>query len=157
MIKTLRSRGQVLFFALLSLLIVIFIFGNSLQNAKESNDISRGLLSWLKPFLMPLFGGSEDVMHEFVRKTAHFVEFAALGVCLGGAADGLRRPFWRDWLVFFPLFSLLSVAVTDEFIQSFSDRSSAVKDVILDFSGGVTGLIVVCVLIALYARKKREV
>lgn len=153
-----RKAKQAAWYAALSLLVVCFIFWNSLQNAEASNAQSDGLLVWLKPLLAPLFGGSEELMYVFVRKAAHFVEFAALGLCLGGLTDGLHRRFWRGSLVFFPLFVVLSVAVTDEFIQSFSDRTSAVKDVILDFSGGVFGLAAACIIFAaLYARKKREV
>ena len=38
------------------------------------------------------------------------------------------------------LFLLLAVAVIDEYIQSFTGRISSVKDILIDFGGGVTGL-----------------
>lgn len=149
---------QIVVCSVLSVCVMEIILWNSLQDAQTSNQLSGGLLSWMKPIVLQLFGGSEELLHEFIRKAAHFVEFAVLGACLCGVVDGICRRFWRDWLVFFPLFVLLSVAVTDEFIQSFQDRTSAVKDIILDFSGGVFGLAAACILFGvLCARKRREV
>ena len=106
--------------------------------------------------LRPLFD-SDDRMHKFVRKAAHFIEFAALGGCIGLFTDGVTRRFWQSWAVFMPLFVILLTGVVDEFIQSFSDRTSMVKDVLLDFSGGLFGLL--CAGMLLYAcsrlQKKR--
>ena len=153
--KEYKTR-QIFVFSLLALCVAALIFWNSLQNAQQSNELSNGLLAWLKPCLLPLFGGSEELLHQVVRKTAHFVEFAALGLCLCGVADGMRTDFWRTSLLFFPLFVLLSTAVTDEFIQSFSDRTSAVKDILLDFCGGIFGLAVAVLMFAmLHSRRKR--
>ena len=61
-----------------------------------------------------------------IRKLAHFLEFAILGVILCNvyAATG------------YILFLGLAVAVSDEYIQLHSPgRSALVTDVILDFSG----------------------
>ena len=153
--KQYRNK-QILVFGVLAVCVTATIFWNSLQNAQQSIQLSSGLLAWLKPWLLPLFGGSEELMHEVIRKTAHFVEFAALGLCLCGVADGMDIKFWRTSLLFFPLFALLGTAVTDEFIQSFSDRTSSVKDVLLDFCGGIFGLAVTAALFAvLHSRRKR--
>lgn len=154
--KGYRTR-QIALFSVLSVCVTAFIFWNSLQNAQQSNALSGGLLAAVKPILSPLFGGSEEAMDLFVRKSAHFAEFAVLGLCLGAVADGIYVRFWRTSLAFFPLFATLSVAVTDEFIQSFSDRTSAVRDVILDFCGGLFGLTaMVLVFAALRSRRKSK-
>ncbi len=158
MIKTCRARRIVLF-SVLSVCITAMIFWNSLQNMQVSNELSDGVRTDVTPILSRLVGDSEEVMDQIVRKAAHFVEFAALGLCLGGIASGMRDRFWRSSLLFFPLFSVLSVAVTDEFIQSFSDRASTVKDVILDFCGGGFGLAVMVLTLAVLQRlvKKKEI
>lgn len=154
MMKVCRAR-QILLFSVFSVCITAVIFWNSMQNAQTSNDLSDGVLTVVKPILSRLVGDSEEIMDLIVRKAAHFVEFAALGLCLGGLADGLRARFWHNSLVFFPLFTVLSVAVTDEFIQSFSDRTSAVKDVILDFCGGAFGLAVMVLVLTALQRIRR--
>ena len=149
---------QIAVFSVLAVCVVTFIFWNSLQNVQASDELSGGLLAFLKPLLLPLFGGTEEGMHTFIRKAAHFAEFAALGLCLCGIADGIRIDFWRTSVLFFPLFTLWSVAVTDEFIQSLSDRSGEVRDVILDFSGGVFGVAIMAVVFAIVRHhRKREV
>ncbi len=156
MMKVYRTR-QIAVFSVLTLCVAAIIFWNSLQNAQQSNGLSDGVLTAVKPILSPLFGGSEEAMDFFVRKSAHFIEFAVLGLCLGGIADGICVHFWRTSLAFFPLFATLSAAVTDEFIQSFSDRTSAVKDVILDFCGGLFGLAaIILVFAALRSRRKSK-
>lgn len=158
MIENPYKTKQTVAFSVLTVCVVAVIFWNSLQDVQASSELSSRVLTWLKPVLLALFGPSEELLHEGVRKMAHFVEFAALGLCLCGTADGLRTRFWRTSMLFFPLFAVLSVAVTDEFIQFFSDRSSAVNDVILDFFGGVFGMAIMAVLFeVLRSRKKCEV
>jgi VanZ family protein len=83
-----------------------------------------------------------DVLHTVVRKIAHFVEFAALGVCVGGYA--LNRGYLHERIYLaMPLRLTLMVAVCDEFIQKFSGRASMVADVVLDYAGAILGLLLV--------------
>ena len=63
----------------------------------------------------------------------------------------MRNNFGK-YFVGFSLFGILSVAVVDEFIQSFSDRTSLVADILLDFGGAVTGL---CLSVAVVCIAKR--
>jgi len=140
---------QTVVFMILTLLVVCFIFRNSLKNIAQSKEQSSQIVELLEPILAPVFNGSEEKMDVFVRKAAHFVEFSMLGFCLGGFADGLCRHFWKRVMLFLPLFLLLAVAVTDELLQSFNDRGSMVSDVVLDFCGGLFGLAALCVLFGL--------
>lgn len=144
-------------FGVLSVLVIAFIFGNSLPSIEESKAQSGVLVALLRKMLDPLGKFSEDVFHVFVRKLAHLTEFGLLGFCLGGLTDGLKPRFWRSVYVFFTLFGVLAVAVTDEFIQSFTGRGSMVSDVILDFSGGLLGLFGMCICLVILRRfLKRE-
>ena len=71
----------------LSLLLVCnlaFIWGNSLVSRSDSHDLSVGVLGFLPGFIRDLFPNQEQLVH-FVRKMAHFTEFA----CLGGLSCGL--------------------------------------------------------------------
>ncbi|MBQ2212362.1 MAG: VanZ family protein [Ruminococcus sp.] len=63
--------------------------------------------------------------------------------------------------IFCILFFLLAVPVTDETIQYFSEgRTPLVRDVLLDFSGGLFGLLIcflfVCIISAIKKRKGRN-
>ena len=146
---------QAVLFGLLSVAITAFIFSNSARYAAQSNAVSGGLMDLLRPLLQPFFS-SEEVMHKFVRKAAHFAEFGTLGFCMGMTADGVCRPFWRGSRVFVLLFAGLGVAVTDEFIQSFFDRTSSVCDVLLDFAGAAAGVIFAALLITIFLRFKQK-
>lgn len=151
-----RQR-QVLIFAVLSVLVIGFIFRNSLPSIEESRAQSGVLVAFLRKILDPAGMWPEAQFHWFVRKLAHLTEFGLLGFCFGGLTDGLKANFWRSMHVFLALFGVLAVAVTDEFIQSFTGRGSMVSDVILDFGGGLLGLFGMCIcLIVLRRFLKRE-
>ena len=151
-----RQR-QITIFAVLSVLVIGFIFGNSLPSIEESRAQSGILVELLRRILDPFEKWPEAEFHRFVRKMAHLTEFGLLGACLGGLTDGLKPDFWRSVYMFFVLFSVLAVAVTDEFIQSFTGRGSMVADVVLDFAGGTLGLLGMCICLTVLRRLlKRE-
>lgn len=106
---------------------------------EQSSDESLSLLALLTPVLDGLGFDDTEAAHIFLRKAAHFGEFCILGLPVYGFAVnlGILR---NQRLISLPLLVVLSVAVTDEFIQLFSGRAGMVSDVVLDFAGGVTGL-----------------
>ena len=133
-----NHRGMILL-TVLTVLIIAFIWNNSCKSGEESGAQSSAVTRFLQAILDP--GGKipEPTFHHFVRKTAHFVEFALLGILIGGLFRTINVQTGR---VFFslPVLVVLLVAVLDEYIQNFTGRGSAVTDVMLDFSGGLTGL-----------------
>lgn len=142
---------------MLIILITGFIFSNSLQDGETSNTASESVAQTIRPILDPQEKVEEDKFHVFTRKLAHGIEFCALGCSIG----------WLMWCVsggmnaervFTALFCLLSVAVTDEYIQSFTGRTSCVEDILIDFVGGLTGLILTAAGVGLWKRtaQKRE-
>lgn len=134
------AEWQVLIFGLLTVLAVTFIFNNSLQGPEESNSRSGVIMRFLRSILDPHGKIPQETFHWFVRKAAHFSEFAALGFSLFGLANGIRRK-WEHRLPGFVLFAALAVAVCDEFIQSFTGRTCSVRDVLIDFSGALCGIL----------------
>ena len=114
-----------------------FIWSNSLVGKEGSASLSRTVTAWLNGIGIP-------VTEHFVRKSAHFCEFGLLGC-------ELMLLFWlRSGVRFQNLcnaaFAALLSAVTDETIQSFSGRGSQVLGVVLDFSGALTGILLVSLL-----------
>lgn len=146
---------KVIVFAILSLLITGFIWGNSLKTIEQSKDQSTPVAETIQPVVDPQQKIPKPVFHEFTRKMAHVTEFFALGLSVGGFAVSLGA-FLNKRFVSLPILVVLFVAVMDEFIQHFTKRGSQVTDVMLDFSGAVVGLGFLWLLCGLIFRKKKH-
>ena len=132
--------------AIISILIVaniIFIWGNSLKSRSESQMLSLGVLQFIRPLLGAIFS-PENVTDHLVRKLAHFAEFGALGAELVLLTILLQKVKVQSILNC--LLAGLVVALTDETIQLFSARGSQVADVWIDFSGVLTGVLVLLLI-----------
>ncbi len=141
---------------LLSLLVVanmILIFCFSAEPPEESGNRSDGVTDVVVDVVYPDIEERPpeeqqsifDTWRPLVRKLAHFSEFALLGclsawlVChIARRLPALRR-LWR-WIIT-ALFCLL-YAISDEVHQMFTGRGPAVTDVLIDFAGAVTGILV---------------
>ena len=147
---TTKRKTAALILTLLLLCNLGFIWGNSLVSKAESHDLSVGVLGFLPGFLKDLFPNQEQLVH-FVRKLAHFTEFA----CLGGLSAGLLALFRK--VSFHPAAHLFCggffVAAIDETIQIFTNRGSQLQDVWLDFVGFSAGLVLVLAVRAIACRK----
>lgn len=118
------------------------MWGHSLATGDASSLESSRFVTWLRPVLQGMGLTGTDQMTFAVRKTAHFCEYAVLGMLLyaNGRLRGLRLFEGAGWW----LAASLAVPVADEFIQLFTPgRSSQVSDVVLDFCGALFGLGVV--------------
>lgn len=135
----LKTRFWLKLFAVLTGLMMAFIWCHSLMSREQSSDESLSLLAMVLPLLRAIGIEDPDTAHTVVRKLAHFTEFAALGVFVCGFTVNLGK-LKGQRLISLPLLMVLSVAVLDEFIQQFSGRGPMVQDVVLDFAGGITGL-----------------
>ena len=121
-----------------------FIFKNSLQIAEASSARSRQAMQLLNGVLETV--GAGPFSEYFVRKLAHFAEFALLGFWFMLCLRVYTRRFVRHsgW----PLFFGLLVADIDELIQLYvPGRSSSVRDVFLDFIGVLAGLLFALLLL----------
>ncbi|MBR3997128.1 MAG: VanZ family protein [Clostridia bacterium] len=114
----------------------------------EGCDISTDTISLIE---RAKFNPSLQTLSKITRKLAHGVEFCILGSSVGGLMVSLK-PVLRRCPVFMMLFFLLGTAVTDEFIQSFTGRTSNVKDIIIDFSGAIIGMLLAICTVAVVRR-----
>ncbi len=106
-----RSRAARLRRGLLWVLLAVyvgFIYSNSLRSGYAAELVQQ---------LLSAFGWHGTVSEHFLRKSAHFAEYAGLGVLLGLAL----RLYAAKWFpaLFVPLFAGLLVPVSDEFLQLF--------------------------------------
>jgi len=77
------------------IIILAFIFGNSILTKRQSNGLSKGIYDTLSPYLskvLPSIITSENG-HLIVRKAAHFLEFFALGIFLYLLISLLKEPY----------------------------------------------------------------
>ena len=146
--KRIRAGRQAIFFAVLAALLLLFIFSNSAVPRELSAERSSRIMALLRPIFDPQHRVADDVFHHYIRKAAHFSEFAALGFSLLGLADSF---FWQRkssrWLL--PQLVSALAAAADETIQIFSvERGPAVKDVCLDIIGAAFGIVCMLFLLA---------
>ena len=129
----------------------LFIWGNSLAGVEESTAISGGFTLILKNLLDPGQKIDPEFFHHIVRKAAHFTEFFVLGAMYSLTRHHLSAPR-RSQALFLPPFATLFTAVCDEFIQSFTGRGTAVRDVMLDFCGAVCAIALIELICFLWQR-----
>lgn len=146
---------KTLIFALISLLIIGFIWGNSLVSMERSGEQSSVIAETLQPVVDPNEQVEGPKFHDFIRKAAHVIEFFALGMSLAGFALSLGE-YLKQRFVLMPVLAVLFVAVTDEYIQYFTKRGSHIKDVVLDFAGGVVGLGLIWLICYIADRVKKR-
>lgn len=145
-------------FVILCICITIFIFYNSLHDLYSSKEQSKVVSEAIQAIIDSNQTISDESFHFIVRKAAHMIEFALLGVfctgCVFLLSDSNRQRSIHS--LFEPLFIVLFVAVIDEFIQSFLDRTSSVSDILLDFLGGIIGITVVYIIKHILQYKNKE-
>ena len=115
---------------------VIFIWSNSLKPGNSSGEMSGSVTEVINAvvgFFIPGF----EFSHYFIRKMAHFSEFAILG---GLLCISFRKTLpKKSYLVFLAVPSAFLVASADEVIQLFVDgRAGSFADVMIDTSGALT-------------------
>lgn len=137
-----RATAGIVVFALLSAITVGYIFSNSLKSQEESNDKSTNITEQIKPILDPEDKIPKKEFNHRIRKTAHCIEFGTLGIFLALLFECIKKRFNKTD-IFAPLMLSLSVAVGDEYIQTFNDRGSQIEDVLIDICGAVGGIIIV--------------
>ena len=125
------------------------IWGNSLLPAAGSNAVSGSVLAFLGRFLPFLL---TEAGHTFLRKAAHFSEFALLGLLYSGRHALARRETPPHLMLFG-----LTVACIDETIQIFTpERASSLIDVWIDASGFALGLVVIYTAYTIYNKIKGD-
>ena len=116
-----------------------FIFCMSLNNAEESKALSDSLAQRLINFL------GINIPKVILRKGAHFVEFAGLGLCL---CNALYASFGHRLTPVFALVGTVIYAISDEVHQIFSEgRACQITDVLIDSAGAILGIIIVFIII----------
>ena len=122
------------FWLLLAVVLVALIFFNSSLPATDSGKLSGFAAQIVLQLSQMLDISLKGNVEHTIRKLAHFLEFACLGLlwCKVFASFHVSNRTSTGYI----LLICLLVAVVDEYIQLFSPgRDGKVMDVLLDFSG----------------------
>lgn len=127
----------------------LMIFTRSMQSAPASTQESV----LVQKILEHMF--RVDITISQIRKTAHFIEFAVLGVLAQLVFGGFCRTAKGG--IAFSIIAGLAIALCDETIQLFAaGRSGEVRDVCLDLLGAVTGALIALVVRILIRRTRKR-
>ena len=139
----------------------VFIFSNSMQTGTESGAMSGSVTDAINAFLGTIHP-SLHVSHLFVRKAAHFCEFALLALLLCFSVRSVTRKnddkrFNLLWII--PAFAVaVLTAAADETIQLFIDgRGGSPVDVLIDSSGAACATLVFFLILWLSKHIKKNV
>jgi VanZ family protein len=155
----------ILLIAVLINMAIIFYFSE--ESVEASGDRSSGIVMKIIYFFHPDYDDLDllsrlDIMRSFhhaVRKLAHFTEFGLLGFLSTGLVlyVNCRKHWVKPWLEWcLPTVFCLLYAASDEIHQIFSNRGASVKDVMIDFAGAVTGILLMRAIIGIVRAAKRR-
>ena len=130
----------------------------SYNNVKSSfKDVAKNIVTTVKARIRFWKNTSTTInAYNFIRKFAHGVEFFVLAILvIFVLAKGNIN---NTDLVIRTLFIVVMVAVLDEYLQSYViGRWSSVSDVLIDFWGGVFGILVFKAIGKIGYRKKEKI
>ena len=114
---------------------VIFLLSSPEGSFSQTSRIIGPLLHFFFPNLPE---ETQALIHGYVRKAAHFTEYAVLAFLAVRACTLSFSAFLKKWRYILPILLVVAIASLDEFNQSFeSSRTSSIWDVLLDISGGL--------------------
>jgi VanZ family protein len=120
---------------------VIFVGSTSVMSVPHTSRYIIPVLLWLKPGMTVQ---TIWVIIMVMRKSAHVIEYAVLALLLWRALRSLRILRTKTLMVSGAvLLGCAMLAASDEFHQVFvKSRTPAVRDVLLDVTGAVFGLLI---------------
>ena len=149
------------------LLTVLIIWGHSFMTPEMSTEESSFVKEIVEAVVQSVSNNEAFTIPEIViRKSAHFIEYAILGLELAiliaitikePLADDKKRGLIKNIFSFYPtafIFSLL-VASVDETIQYFTGRYSSFWDVLLDMAGASFSILLFMLIKKPSGRRKK--
>ena len=171
-----RNRRKVRRYVVIALCIAFFvavnmviIFALSAEDREESGARSMGVTAFVVRIIYPDYENmayndqlaAMESAHHYVRKVAHFLEYALLGFLTSGLLLFLRRYLsrrklerWKTW--FYPAEFCFLYAVTDEVHQIFSERGASPKDVLIDTAGAISGILLIQLIVWVVGSVRRK-
>lgn len=146
-----KKKRHLIFTVLLIAATVSFIWINSALSGADSSALSGRVRELLEKILV-FIRCPESIkafLLEHVRKAAHAVEYAVIGLELAILWAGQRpgiQGLWNAWS------GVLAIAVFDETIQLFAtERGPQITDILLDTAGGSVSILIVYIFVLIGA------
>lgn len=145
---------------ILIFLTLFFIFGNSVKNVEKSSADSQNVTHFVEQ-LPPIKQAIEKnilqpgSLEGTIRSLAHFFEFSVLGAELMILLILLKTSCNIKYFLFVILICFI-LGLSDEIIQSFSDRATEAIDVLKDIGGGAFGAFAVYITYLFVINHKKK-
>lgn len=149
-----KNSVKKLIFIILILGCTAFIFSNSMKNGEESKMDSDFFMRIAEAIFGKILPNNQVDWNFVVRKAAHLFEFCMLGI----SAVLLAIQIDKNRVITFGCAFLYAVliAFADEFIQSFTGRSSKFTDVMIDITGAILGIAFVLLVDLIVSKRKNK-
>lgn len=131
---------------------VISAFSTGLFTDQHTSSVIIPVLHWIFP---KASYHALLLMHHYIRKTGHFVEYFVFSLLILRAIRAGREDTRLTWALV-AILIVAGYAALDEFHQSFvPGRTPMITDVLLDTSGGTTAQIIAA-LVLLWGHVRRR-
>lgn len=148
-----------IFAVIMSIVMMILIFGFSADNAQESGqksaEVTEKIVQTVDPKIVEKPIEEQRRVYEsvgsYVRKSAHFLEFAALGFFVSLMVNTIYLDFPRRFFISLAVGALYSL--TDEIHQIFvPGRACEFTDILIDSLGVSIGILFSIAVFAIFKR-----
>ncbi len=139
-----KWRGRIIRYAPLFLWIGLILFLSTRLGAMSSTGL------FIRPLLEFLFPNSPEevllIYHNYIRKFAHFTEYAGLAFFAARAFSSSSVNILRKLWFVFSIFLVVLMSLVDEYNQSLNPaRTGSIYDVWLDAAGGFFMLLLIVI------------
>ncbi len=153
-------KAYKILFSIIYILLILFCFFNSLQSANASSEMSGGITNYIVIFIKKiLLNGNLDynIIHKLVRKViGHYLYHVIVGV-VGIIVYLLFLNNNRKAFIVAIMISLL-LSIISELLQLFVEgRSFGVIDILINYSGFLTGIVFFEIVYKIKKQKKQNV
>lgn len=152
--KKLMLRKDIAILSTLGWMSLIFYLSH--QPASESSELSGSIVElYLKLILFLPLTIDTELVHFFIRKSAHFIAYFILGFLV---IHSCRLFLHQPILAILTSFVVTVIyAISDEFHQRFiPGRSGEVRDVFIDSAGSFTGIFTYVLIVLLYNKVRNR-
>ena len=129
---------------------IIFTMSTDTFSARHTASFFEHIIRWFKPSMT---AHQFEVIHHYIRKTAHFTEYFVFSLLLYRGVRG-SRVGWRWTWGLTALFIAFGYSALDEIHQAFvSSRQASPYDSLLDSVGAFVAFVVIWLWFRFHGRK----